>query len=186
MAGSVLICKNVPLRSLIKSSLNTSFHPHPFSLFLGALKCSVRHGKKENETCTALLLLEEVLPLTHRPWFQLFLALAKLGYKKKKWRRKYPNPTKNIKKSLNISKWNIPKWLPETQLSCWTLQWQLRREADKCSAVRNPWRETRWKCKINTCMKSLPEVELRSATPQDWAIYKISQGHTTSIWSSQS
>lgn len=107
------------LLEVFKSSLNTSFHPHPFSLFLGALKCFERHGKKENETCTALL-LEEDLPLTHRPWLQLFLALAKLGFKKK---GEYPNPTKKKKKkSLNISKQNIPKWLPETQLSCWTLR----------------------------------------------------------------
>lgn len=39
----------------VKSSLNTSFHPHPFSLFLGALKSFVGHGEEENETCTALL-----------------------------------------------------------------------------------------------------------------------------------
>lgn len=84
--------QNVPLSSLFKSSLNTSFHPHPFSLFPGALKCFERHGKEENDTCTALL-LEEVLPQTHRPWVQLFLALAKLGFKKKK-KREYPNPTK--------------------------------------------------------------------------------------------
>lgn len=93
----LLICRNVPLRSLFKSSLNTSFHPHPFSLVLGALKSFVRHGKKENETCTALL-LEEVLPLTHRPWFQLFLALARLGFKKKKLRISKPNKKKkNLK-----------------------------------------------------------------------------------------
>lgn len=96
VAGSALICRNVPPRSLFKSSLNTSFHPHPSSLFLGAMKCFVRHGKKENETCTALL-LEEVLPLTHEPWFQLFLDLARLGFQKQKV-KKIPKPNqKNIK-----------------------------------------------------------------------------------------
>lgn len=60
------------------------------------------------------------------------------------------------------------------------LEWQLRREADKCSAGQNPWRNTRWKCKIKTCMKSLPEAEFRSVTPQDWATHKISHRHPTS------
>lgn len=172
----VLICRNVPLRSLFKSSLNTSFHPHPFSLVLGALKSFVRHGKKENETCT-----EEVLPLTHRPWLQLFLALARLGFKKN---GEYPNPTK--KKFKNPSTDLNETFQSGFQRHSWTLQCQLRREAAQCSAVQYPWRKTRWKCKINTCMKSLPEGEFRSATPQDWATYKISNGHPTSVWSSQS
>lgn len=84
--------QNVPLRSFFKSSLNTSFHPHPFSVSRSTeVLWKTRNGKEENETCTALLL--EVLPWTHRPWVQLFLALVKLGFKKKK-KREYPNPTK--------------------------------------------------------------------------------------------
>lgn len=175
VAGRVLICRNVLLRSLFKSSLNTSYHPHPFPLFLGALKCFVRHGKKENETCTALL-LEEVLPLTPRPWFQLFLTLARLGFKKKKIEKKIP---KSNKKKLEKN----PQQMKHSKVASRDtahLEWQLRREADKCSAVQNPWRKTRWKCKIKTCMKSLPEAEFRSATPQDWATHKISHGHPTS------
>lgn len=92
-AGSVSIRRNVPLRRLFKSSLNTAFHPHPFPLFLGVLKYFERHVKKENETCAALH-WKEVLPLTcSRPWLQPFLAFARSGFKNmKKKQQKNQNP----------------------------------------------------------------------------------------------
>lgn len=130
------------LLEVFKSSLNTSFHPHPFSLFLGALKCFERHGKKENETCTALL-LEEDLPLTHRPWLQLFLALAKLGFKKKENTQTQPKKKKNPSTYLNKT---FQSGSQRHSSPAEHSEWQLRREADKCLSVQNPWRKTRWKC----------------------------------------